>query len=361
MRKNLQQYIKCCVPDGFLFKLNGFFFLTMKTATILDEIVCKTNLYADTGNLKEVIEKEAFFSYDFRETSFKKIEFGGVRLLYSNLKFKKLLPVKMLNKDPYIEMFFSLSGSRDIFFTQSNLRSAIAQGYHNIFFIPDTEFFIEPSVIETENRSLQIQFTREYFKRLMPNGHPLFKSFTDKVNNFELSVLCDADLPITNEMFNVLNDILHCEKEGIIKQLYIETNVLKLLQLQFEQYETTFVKKSIGTVKEYDVDKLHYARQLLEQNITTPYSLTELARITGLNDFKLKKGFKELFGNTVFGYLHELRMEKAKEMLYSNRISITEISEYCGYTYVQSFTKAFKQAYGNTPEKFRQQYIQAKV
>ena len=333
----------------------------MKTDTLLDEIVCKTNLYGDLGDLREVIEKEVSFSYSFGETSFKKIKFRGVRLLYSNLKFKRPLPVKMLNADPYVEMFFSLAGSREIFFTQSNQRSAIAAGHHNIFFIPDTEFFIEPSINEAENISLQIQFTQEYFKRLMPHGHSLFKTFIDKVHNNELSILCDADLPITTEMFNVLNDIVHCEKEGIIKQLYIETNVLKLLQLQFEQYEATFVKKSIGTVKEYDVDKLHYARQLLEQNITNPYSLTELAKKTGLNDFKLKKGFKELFGNTVFGYLHDLRMEKAKEMLHNNTINITEISEYCGYAYVQSFTKAFKQTHGTTPEKFRQQHTYTKV
>jgi AraC-like DNA-binding protein len=105
-------------------------------------------------------------------------------------------------------------------------------------------------------------------------------------------------------------------------------------------------------IKHYDLDKLHIAKTLLEQNITTPCSLHELAKRAGLNEFKLKRGFKELFGTTVFGYLHEQRMVISKRMLLEN-MSVTEVSEYCGYTYVQSFITAFRKKYGITPDKFK--------
>lgn len=325
----------------------------MKTGTHTDDVVCKINITADLDKTKDITEKEIAFAYEFGRTSFKKINFSGVRLLYGKLRFKKPFPITIENAEPFVEMYFSLAGCRRMTFTQSKERSYIPHGHHNLLYIPDTEFYIEPAINDEENITLQIQFTEEYFKRFMHISHPLFNPFMNDIENKQLSILSNVNLSITPEMYVVLDNIVHCEKEGIIKQLYLENNVLKLLQLQFEQYEASSIKQQKYIwVKEYDVEKLHLAKTLLEQNITNPYSLTELAKRAGLNDFKLKKGFKELFGNTVFGYLHEQRMLVAKRMLLDNK-SVTEVSEYCGYTYVQSFITAFKKKYGTTPDKFK--------
>ncbi|MFT4016884.1 MAG: helix-turn-helix transcriptional regulator [Agriterribacter sp.] len=77
-----------------------------------------------------------------------------------------------------------------------------------------------------------------------------------------------------------------------------------------------------------------------------------MAHKVGINDLKLKSGFKALFGNTVFGYLHALRMQKANELLQQNELTISEIAAYCGYEYVQHFITAFKKNYGVTPGYF---------
>lgn len=287
------------------------------------------------------------------EALIKKIDFSGVRLLYGRLKFIKPVPVQVINDSPYIEMFFSLSGSRDSYFMQSNRRSTVTSGYHNLYYVPDNEFYIEPSVAEEENIYVQVQFTEAYFKRFMPASHSQLSAFIKKMGNREFSVLSPGNLRITGEMYAILNDIVHCEKEGVIRQLYIETNVLKLLLLQFEQCMAGDMKAD-RPVKEQDVEKFTLVKKLLEDNIAHNHSLSELARSSGLNDFKLKKGFKALFGTTVFGYLHELRMLKAAELLHDDTAKpVSEIAECCGYAYVQSFSTAFKQRYGISPEKFR--------
>ena len=323
-----------------------------KNTYLNEEVVCKINIASELDKVTDITEREISFSYEFGRTSFKKINFNGVRLLYGKLRFKKPFPIKIENSEPFIEMYFSLAGCRRMLFTQAPERSYVPHGHHNLFYIPHTEFYIEPAINDEENITLQIQFTEEYFKRFMHINHPLFTPFIEDIENRKLSVLSKLDLIITPQMYAVLDDIVHCEKEGIIKQLFLENNVLRLLQLQFEQYESAGVKENHTWIKDYDVDKLHHAKQLIEQNITHPYTLTDLARQVGLNDFKLKKGFKELFGNTVFGYLHEERMKAARNMLLENK-NITEISEYCGYSYVQSFITAFRKKYGTTPEKFR--------
>lgn len=293
------------------------------------------------------------FSESFGEARIKKIDFSGIRLLYGRLKFIKPVPVQVNNDSPYIEMFFSLAGSRDSYFMQSGHRSSLAAGYHNLYYIPDSQFYIEPSATDEESISVQVQFTEAYFKRFMPADHSLLSAFIKKMDDKEFSVLSFGHLRITSEMYAILNDIVQCEKEGIIKQLYIETNVLKLLLLQFEQCGEVTAAKEGNCIKKYDLEKFGLVKKLLEDNIAYRHSLGELSRKSGLNDFKLKKGFKELYGTTVFGYLHELRMVKAAGLLHEDVKTIAEIAECCGYAYVQSFSTAFKQRYGITPEKYR--------
>ena len=86
----------------------------------------------------------------------------------------------------------------------------------------------------------------------------------------------------------------------------------------------------------------------------SPCSLIELVELSGLNDFKLKRGFKELFGTTVFGYLFDLRIERAQEMLREGKQSIAEISFHIGYKNPQHFTAAFKRKFGYLPSEIKQ-------
>lgn len=301
------------------------------------------------GNFCEIDTITANFS----RVAIKKIDFNGIRLLYGKLAFIQPVPLQIQNSAPHIEMCFSLSGNREVNFTQSGKRCSFKPGRHNILYIPDTEFYIEPSLENDENIAVQVQFTQDYFMRFIPSGSSMSSDFISTISDGKLCILSQKALKITPEMYSVLNDIVHCEREGVLKQLFLETNILKLLLLQFEQFENHAVKKEYKHIKKYDIEKLHRAKKLLEDDISHHHSLAELSRNSGLNDFKLKKGFKELFGTTVFGYLHGLRMENARTMLFDDSKTIAEIAVHCGYAYVQSFTTAFKNKYGTTPEKFR--------
>ncbi|RAJ35604.1 helix-turn-helix domain-containing protein [Pedobacter cryoconitis] len=102
----------------------------------------------------------------------------------------------------------------------------------------------------------------------------------------------------------------------------------------------------------YEIDCIHYAREYLTKNIHTPPSLAELAKIAGINEFKLKNGFKELFDTTVFGYLSEVKLTEAKEQLLSG-LAIKVISENMGYSSVQHFSTAFSKKFGISPGKVK--------
>ena len=102
----------------------------------------------------------------------------------------------------------------------------------------------------------------------------------------------------------------------------------------------------------YDTDSIHFAREYLLQNATQPPSLTELAKIAGINEFKLKQGFKALYNNTVFGYLTDFKLNQARELLVCN-LPIKEVADRLGYSSVQHFNSAFRKKFGLPPGKVK--------
>ena len=188
---------------------------------------------------------------------------------------------------------------------------------------------------------------------LINKGYPVIEEFNKERLKRKFAMLSTENMPITPEMNSILQEIINCKRTGILKSLFVEAKIIKLLMLQLEQFEKLEHKSAGAWLKDHDIEKIHLAKLILEQNISSSISLIELAHRVGINDFKLKKGFKEVYGTTVYAYLKELRMLEAKKMLLENSKSISEISMLCGYKFVQNFTKAFKQEFGITPDKFR--------
>lgn len=104
---------------------------------------------------------------------------------------------------------------------------------------------------------------------------------------------------------------------------------------------------------DYDRGRLLFARQYLLDHLTMPPTIDELSRIAGINTFKLKNGFKELFGETIYGYLNSFRLEKASQMIAQGEKNMTQIAFELGFSSLQHFSTAFKKAYGCSPKKIK--------
>jgi AraC-like DNA-binding protein len=150
-------------------------------------------------------------------------------------------------------------------------------------------------------------------------------------------------------MHQCLNDIMHCPFKGGLKLMFLHSKCIELLALQAQSHEVLATSPSLTCKSTYDQECIHYAREYLLQHADNPPSLAELARIVGLNEFKLKKGFKEIYQHTLFGYLNDYRLNKAKQILLHKTQPIKEIADNFGYSSVQHFTKAFKKKFGIPP------------
>ncbi len=101
------------------------------------------------------------------------------------------------------------------------------------------------------------------------------------------------------------------------------------------------------------IDKMYLARDIIIEEQNNPVSLSNLAKMVSTNECTLKKEFKNVFGTTVFGYIRDIKMEKAKNLLLNPNLSINEISDIIGYKNPQHFTTAFKKQFGIAPSFLR--------
>ncbi len=158
----------------------------------------------------------------------------------------------------------------------------------------------------------------------------------------------------TSEMQEILRQILSCPYQGFLRQLYLEGKVLELSALQFSQFiDQSDSRFFNSTLKPDEIERIYQARDILIGQYHHPPSLLELARRVGLNDFKLKQGFRQVFGMTVFGFLREFRLEQALTLLSDRHLTVQQVAHAVGYSHTGYFAKAFKHKYGISPKAYQ--------
>ncbi|MFP4298206.1 MAG: helix-turn-helix transcriptional regulator [Spirulinaceae cyanobacterium] len=202
---------------------------------------------------------------------------------------------------------------------------------------------------EQEHRLIiNIHMKVDYFKRLISPLVSTADSITHRLSSSVKDWVYRQSLPTNSAIQLVLQQILRCPYQGITKQLYLEGKVLELISLQIEQIDRE-QKQSSPQLLSQDVDCIYQASEILLQRLSTPPSLTELAKLVGINDRKLKQGFREVFGTTVFGYLRDRRLEQAQELLQSGQIQVKDAAKAVGYASPTSFNAAFRKKFGVPP------------
>ncbi|WP_216633965.1 helix-turn-helix transcriptional regulator [Paenibacillus alvei] len=145
-----------------------------------------------------------------------------------------------------------------------------------------------------------------------------------------------------------LQQILDALTIAYTKNIELECRVMELLAEAFHQFFNERCSKS-RTLTKMDMQKIKNAKDIILQQMADPPSLLELSKMVGLNDFKLKNSFKEMYGTTVFGYLREKRLEKALLLLQQGKLNVTETAFEVGYTNASYFSEAFRRKYGVNP------------
>ena len=163
-------------------------------------------------------------------------------------------------------------------------------------------------------------------------------------------------LPLRADMARAASALLACELTGSLRQLHAEARAFELLTLSIQaliKAEASLERRDSGLGHDGDLERLTAARASLERHFLEPPTIAALARDVGMNEAKLMRAFKHVFGRTIFDFTLQLRMERAKKLLEVSELSVTDIALEVGYEYSSNFTTAFKRHFGITPKAAR--------
>ncbi|MBS0031184.1 helix-turn-helix transcriptional regulator [Chitinophaga sp. 22321] len=256
-------------------------------------------------------------------------------------------PWQHLNSMPFVEMNFIVEG--DLYQTIEGFpgKRLCARGANNIMFNPGS---LEKNELigYGKFRTFGVHVNPDRMAELLTAYVPELEKYAEKIYAGKPFILESPAPVITAGMKYIFDTIWQCPNPEGLKKLYIESKILDLLSLQCEGLLQPVVKKTTS-IPRPDIDKLYAARTLLEQQLDQPPALAELSKLCQLNEFKLKKGFRELFNTTVYGFVHEMRLTRAQQMIREGQYNISEIAYKLGYSHPQHFQRAFKKQFGVTP------------
>lgn len=302
-------------------------------------------------------EERHNMQHDFGVANYNETYFDGFHFVHCNASVYQNLYVEATDMPALVSLLFMVRGQ--FVSTMNNLYKPyhISSLEHNLLFNPQTE---EKAEIKKQEdiQVMVLGFTRERFLELAENNGRILGDLAEDVAGNKAAILnWKRNQPITNRMLMVMEEIRHCRFPEGLKKLFLQSKALELLALQCEQYGRVEERKGpgIGAMSAADKDRIYYARDLLLASAQQPPSLYELSRKAGINEFKLKRGFRTFFDNTVFGYLNDYRLDQARSLLQEQRKSLIEISEELGYSSPQHFSNAFKKKFGVSPGKARLQ------
>ncbi len=158
-------------------------------------------------------------------------------------------------------------------------------------------------------------------------------------------------VPLSPELSRNVQQIYAANLSGEAQPLFINAKVIEILALMYHYFSE---QKSIYPgIKPLDLQSIMRAADIVEKEMKHPPSLTELSRLVGINDNKLKKLFKAVFNNTVFGYLKEKRLQRASELLIQGDLTVQQVATMVGFKHTGHFAKSFTESFGKTPAEFK--------
>jgi AraC family transcriptional regulator, transcriptional activator of the genes for pyochelin and ferripyochelin receptors len=306
-------------------------------------------------NSDKLTEKSSGIEYPMVKGCLTEWYFDGIRMAYSDLVYQEPIDLKW-DYDISIELItFQINLEGSVFIVNGGSTfPVLGHHQHNLFYSNGSQAdagYLKPERLKSS--VFFIQFTKEAFLRITADANELLSKFNDNVLEKKSTLLSLSNLPVNPGMRKMIKEIIACPFEGVMKKMYLLSKSIEFLVLQAEScnYDQLNPKKCLRT--NYDKDCILFAREYILNHLENPPGLSQLAKIAGVNEYKLKRGFKETFGNTVFGYLAEARLDFAKENLISNNKSLAEIAMELGYSSPQHFSKAFKNKFGLSPREFK--------
>ncbi|MDT7830444.1 AraC family transcriptional regulator [Pricia sp. S334] len=303
---------------------------------------------------KRLKQCDASGTYDLKT----KIDSNGIQIVFKEILFDFFkVAVGTFNATKTVQLDYTFIGEtvQMVFLPKGNATMfTLDRKYHfksnecNIFFGTDAEGTL---ILEKgENSFFLVDIQKDFFIKNFPR-YKNFEDFRKQIQNDQAGFVRNENMSITPEMLLLINAVRHCRCNDHFRKIHMHAKVMELLLVQLDLFKVNVERTE--QVSPCNMTKMQIARNYLSENFRDPMTLSELSKKIGTNEFLLKRDFKSLFGTTVFGYVADIRMKKAKTLLLQGEFSIGQISDEVGYKNPQHFSTAFKRKFGMPPSAIK--------
>lgn len=246
-----------------------------------------------------------------------------------------------------IQIHFGIKGKSHFVFNQGRYTFPLQEGFSLVLYNPQKELPVELRM-SPESEVVSVYISIKKF-------HSLFSAQADYIPF--LSSQNEAkkyyqEEPLSPAISIVLNQILHFDKISPVKELYIKGKIFELLSLFFYRGEDSGIENCPFLADEENVNKIKKAKDIVIAHMAEPPSLQELADQVGITLKKLKLGFKQIYGDSVYSFLLDYKLDYARKLLDSGTYNVNEAGLKIGYSTSSHFIAAFKKKFGITPKKY---------
>jgi AraC family transcriptional regulator, transcriptional activator of the genes for pyochelin and ferripyochelin receptors len=248
----------------------------------------------------------------------------------------------------FIQFHFCLKGQMNFLYNQGAYSFPLAENSSMLLYNPQKALPIEVEM-QPQTWLVGVAISIKKFHALFSNDAEQI-TFLSPANN---SKKFYDSKPFTPSMAVVLSQILNAKVHPSMRDLYLKGKVYKLLSLFYNvTEEDTAAEQCPFLLDEENVQRIRQAKTVLLERMTDPPTIDALAAEVSLSNKKLKEGFKQLYGETVYAYLLDHKMEEARRMLEARQYNVNEVGLRLGYSTASHFIAAFKKKYGTTPKKY---------
>ena len=159
----------------------------------------------------------------------------------------------------------------------------------------------------------------------------------------------------------ILKQIYDCPYSGSLGKLFIESKAIELVVNQLWELGRLYPGNKKKSLSKQDIEKIYRARKILISDLENPPSVKELASLAGINETKLKKGFRQVFDSSVFEYFRNYRMDLSLDILKQGDFNVNETAYMLGFHDETHFIKNFKKEFGTTPGVFLKDCVKQKI
>jgi len=247
----------------------------------------------------------------------------------------------------FVQFHFCIKGSASFGFNNDAYILPLKEDYSLLLYNPQQDLPLN-LIVGVNSWVVSVLLPIKKFHSLFSTEANYISFLTDENKNKKYY----KEAVISPSMAIVLNQLMNYSLNPSVKHLYFRGKAYELLSLYFNRLGDVDIEQCPFLLDEENVVKIKRVKQIIIERMTEPPTLKELSAEIKLPLKRLKDGFKHIYGDSVYSFLFDYKMEVARQLLSTGSYNVNEVGLKVGYSTSSHFIAAFKKKFGTTPKKY---------